>query len=146
MCKKTIFYGRGSKYVNIKDPNLLSVGDTITFKGTLYKDEEKTKEIGSSQNTWTITDTSNYSKIVYLSVRQLTITEKNGLLGKGDILVSSYGIVDNLTVTDNVLSPIYTTAESMITGGTNKYLGIVGTMVNISSGGSASLIFNFKNN
>ena len=65
---------------------------------------------------------------------------------KGDILVSSYGIVDNLTVTDNVLSPIYTTAESMITRETNKYLGIDGTMANISSGGSASFIFNFKNN
>ena len=54
MCKKTIFYGQDSKYVNLKYPNLLSVDDTMAFKGTLYKDEEKTKEIGSSQNTWTI--------------------------------------------------------------------------------------------
>ena len=146
MCKKTIFYGRGSKVVDLKNPNLLSVGDTITFKGTLYKDEAQTIVIGISQNTWTITDTSDYSKIVYLSVRQLTITEKNGLLGIGDILVSSYGVVDNLTVTNNVLSPIYTTAESMITGGTGKYLGIFGTMVNVSNGGKASLIFKFKKN
>ena len=39
MCKKTIYYERVYKAVDLKNPNSFSVGDILAFKGNLYKDE-----------------------------------------------------------------------------------------------------------
>ena len=62
------------------------------------------------------------------------------------MLVSAYGVLNNLTVDNNLLSAIFSTAEGMITGRTKNYLGIDGTMLNISTGVKTSLIFKFKKN
>lgn len=143
MCEKKIYYDRKTLVKNLKFPNKISVGDTICFTGILYKDKDMTKEIGYSQNVWTITDVSELAKISYLSTREITITSKSGLLGKGSMIISSFGKVSKLTPNSNVMS-LGTNVEAMITGGTNNYLGVVGTMKNDSLDGKAILIFYFK--
>lgn len=143
MYKKKIYYDRKTLVKNLKIPDKISIGDTICFTGILYKDKELTKEIGYSQNLWTITNVSDLKKISYLSTREITIVNKSGLLGRGSMMVSSFGQVTNLVPNSNIMS-LVTNAKAMITGGTDNYLGIIGTMENDSIDGKAVLTFYFK--